>query len=31
MLEVLTWLPGELLGEPPAETAAEGAGKERSP
>ena len=30
MLEVLTWLPGELLSEPPAETA-ESAGEERSP
>ncbi|WP_433286285.1 hypothetical protein ACQPZQ_30000 [Pseudonocardia sp. CA-142604] len=28
MLEVLTWLPGELLGEPPTDTA-ESPGNER--
>jgi hypothetical protein len=30
MLEVLTWLPAELLGEPPMDTTAEDPGKERS-
>jgi hypothetical protein len=30
MLEVLTWLPGELLGEPPMDTMAEDLDEERS-